>query len=248
MKNFLKISIALLILISVSCSMDGDISSDFTGGSGTGGSMARFTVLNNHLYTVDNSSLNVYDINTPEKPRYLKKTELAFTVETIFPFNSNLFLGTTNGMYVFDASLPANPSQISFFQHTRSCDPVVTDGKFAYVSLNTASINCGRIVNELQIVDINDIKNPILVKTLQMESPRGLAIRNDTLWVCDKGLKVFNVANKQTPLQINYFTDLTAYDIILNKNLALVVGETGFVQYKLEKNSIKKLSEIKINL
>jgi hypothetical protein len=80
-----------------------------------------------------------------------------------------------------------------------------------------------------------------------MESPRGLAIRNDTLWVCDKGLKVFNVANKQTPLQINYFTDLSAYDIILNKNLALVVGETGFVQYKLEKNSIKKLSEIKIN-
>ncbi len=77
-----------------------------------------------------------------------------------------------------------------------------------------------------------------------MESPRGLAIKNDTLWVCDDGIKVFNSANKHAIEELYHFDDILAYDIILVENRALVIGETGFIQYQLEDGKLKKLSEI----
>lgn len=81
-----------------------------------------------------------------------------------------------------------------------------------------------------------------------MSNPRGLAVRNDTVWLCDGGLRILDVSDKslQNVKELHYFNDLIAYDIILDRNRALVIGESGFVQYKLENDAIRKLSEIKV--
>lgn len=50
--------------------MDGNSFSE--GGSGTGGSMARFTVAKDHLFLLDVKNLHLLDITNPSKPRYLK--------------------------------------------------------------------------------------------------------------------------------------------------------------------------------
>jgi len=246
-KHIYLFSTLVIILIIASCSMESGSNSDFSGGEGKGGSMARFTIVNNFLYTVDMQNLRSFDLSNPEKPVYKANTALRFGVETIFPFNNNLFLGTTTGMYIYDVGNPANPVEKSFFNHVSSCDPVVTDGNYAYVTLNSANIGCGRFVNELQVIDIKNFSNPSLLTTFPLLSPKGLAIRNDSLWICDKGLKIFDVSTKQTPKQLQYFANVSAFDIILNKNLVLIVGENGFTQYRIERNSINKLSEILIN-
>jgi len=243
-KHFI-IASAVLLWILQSCSY-GDSAFDGVSESGTGGSMARFTIVGDHLFTVDQQNLSVFNISSAENPEYKQRKNVGVGVETIFPLGDKLFLGTSTGMYIYDISTAGIPRQISFYEHVIACDPVVSDGGYAYVTLNTSREECWRSVNELQIIDLQNIEQPQLLKQYQMQSPRGLAIRNDTLWVCDNGLKIFDVSNKLNIAQLHHFNDLVAYDLILDKNRALVIGETGFVQYKLASDTIIKLSEINI--
>lgn len=238
----------LLALVAgfYSCQFEAASDSGFSSGEGTGGSMARFTVANNHLYTVDESYLKVFDLANPETPVFKTNKSAGFGIETIFPFGDKLFLGTSTGMYIYDVSSPTRPAEISFYEHVYSCDPVVSDGNYAYVTLNSANQTCWRMVNELQIIDIRDLENLKLVKRYDMETPRGMAVRNDTLWVCDSGLKVYDVSDKADIKLIRHFNSIVAYDVILNNNLALVVGEEGFVQYKFENDTIIKVSQINV--
>jgi hypothetical protein len=242
-KSALIHTLAFLVALGFyACQMGEDM--DFSQGEGTGGSMARFTLANNSLFTVDNAKLKVFDLANPEKPVLKNNVTIGIDVETIFPYNNYLFLGTSTGMHIYDITIPAQPKSISLYQHVYSCDPVVTDGKYAYVTLSTANAQCWRAVNELQIIDLTNIKTPVLVKQYAMTQPRGLAVRNDTLWVCDAGLKMYDVKNKMNIKLLKHFTGISAYDVIWLHDLVLVTGETGFVQYRLENNEIKKLSEL----
>jgi hypothetical protein len=237
----------LLFLFLISgCQYGSDSGSDFSSGEGTGGSMARFTIIANHLYIVDQTSLKVFSLTNAQTPEFLGTRNIGFNIETIFPINQNLFLGTSTGMYIYDIKTPDNPQKISFYAHVFSCDPVVSDGKYAYVTLSSANQRCWRATNELQIIDLQNLQSPSLLAQYSMTQPRGLAIRNDTLWICDQGLKIYDVRNKQQIKLLVHFKNILAYDIILKNKLALVSGETGFVQYTLANDSIKKLSEIKV--
>lgn len=229
------------------CQYSSDSAADFSSGEGSGGSMARFTVAGNYLYTVDQYSLKVFSLSNPQTPDFKVSRQVGFDIETIFPLDKNLFMGTSTGMYIYDITNPENPQKVSFYEHIYSCDPVVSDGDFAYVTLSSSNKRCWRASNELQIVDIQNLAAPKLVKQVTLTNPRGLAVRNDTLWVCDEGIKVFDVKNKQQINPLHHFSDLAAYDIILNGRLALVTGETGFTQYRLENDTIRKISEIKVN-
>lgn len=73
---------------------------------GTGGSMARFTLSNQHLYAVDESTLRVFDVKTPADPTFVKPIDLGWGIETIFPFQNKLFIGSNSGMHIYDASTP----------------------------------------------------------------------------------------------------------------------------------------------
>ncbi len=242
---FILIIWGAFLLFFQSCSYS-DSDFDGTSESGTGGSMARFTVVGNHLFTVDHQNLNVFDIASEKTPEFKQKNNVGFGVETIFPLGDKLFLGTSTGMHIYDISTAGSPSQVSFYEHVIACDPVVSDGQFAYVTLNASRQECWRSVNELQIISLGDIRNPQLLKQYPMNSPRGLAVRNDTLWVCDNGLKIFDVADKQNIELLYHFSDLAAYDLILDQNRALVIGESGFVQYTLANDTIIQLSEISV--
>lgn len=240
-------TIILLIGLCQSCEFADIGYKDSSGSeSGTGGSMARFTVVDNNLFTVDHTNLKVFDIGQPEKPEFMKDQPVGFEVETIFPLENTLFLGTSSGMYIYDISNPASPLELSFYEHIVACDPIVSDGDFAYVTLSNLSQRCWNAANELHIVDLQDLQNPKLLKQYPMEGPRGLSVRNDTLWVCDAGLKVFDASDKLNIRELFHFDDIVAYDIILDRERALVIGETGFVQYKMEGDSLRKLSEINI--
>ena len=57
---------------------------------------------------------------------FSNKLQVDWQVETIYPFKDKLFIGSNNGMYIYDInSSPGNPVKVGEFTHARSCDPVL---------------------------------------------------------------------------------------------------------------------------
>lgn len=250
MKKIRKYLLLLVIpLILTACAMsekDNYIGTDVS--TGKGGSLARFTIAGDYLYTVDQSSLHTISIADVEHPKKVADKSLGIYTETIYPYEGNLLLGTETGMFVFGLSDPASPQQITYFQHIRSCDPVVAQDGYAYVTLNTGNQRCFNGTNELQILNMKNLNAPQLIKTLSLAKPLGLDIENDTLYVCDQGLRVFDVTDKKNPVQIAYFGDIKAQDVIHQTGRLIVIGTDGLHQYMQTGSGLKKISTIPIQL
>lgn len=218
--------------------------------TGVGGSMARFAIQGNYLYAVTNSEMQLFDIQKPETPAKGNKLNLGWGIETIFPYKDKLFIGTTTGMLIYDNANPAKPTQLSSLAHVLSCDPVVVDDRYAYVTLSSG-VGCRNAVNQLDIVDIQNLKNPFIVKTYPMSNPKGLGIDNKTLFICEGtfGLKTFNAADV-TQIDKNllaHFKDINAYDVIPLGGTLLMIGTDGLYQYDYkDPKNMKLLSVIPV--
>ncbi|PLX02733.1 MAG: hypothetical protein C0594_11580, partial [Marinilabiliales bacterium] len=134
-------------------------------GSSTGiaGSMSRFIISKEHLYTVEESTMHVFDLANPNNPAEgttIDITNLDWNsiVETIFPYNDYIFVGTQSGMLVYDISIPGTPVFTSEFSHITSCDPVVVENDTAYVTLRGGSA-CGSFNNQLDVIDVSNISS-----------------------------------------------------------------------------------------
>jgi hypothetical protein len=219
--------------------------------SGTGGSMARFTVCNDYLYAVDNSMLRLFDISDPENPTPGNQVSIGWNIETLFPYDQKLFIGSTTGMYIYSLADPANPEYLSTFWHASSCDPVVVGKNYAYVTLRAGNL-CGDNQSLLNVIDISDIMNPVLLREYPMEEPYGLGIDDTTLFVCDgsAGLKVYNASD---PLAIDQhkiaqYEDINAWDVIPLGDVLVMIGTDGLYQYDYsDPEDIRELSVIPIN-
>ncbi|NBC83655.1 MAG: hypothetical protein GVY19_09755 [Bacteroidetes bacterium] len=248
MKKTADIIIILIFLVFgiLACEEGGFSSEDSSAGSetGTGGSMARFTIAKDHLYIVDHNSLKSFDISEENDPQYVDSTFLGFDIETIFPFDNSLFIGTRTGMHIYDIETPAAPVELSVTRHFYSCDPVVTDGQYAYVTLNSANVGCGQTANLLEIYNIDNLKDPFWVADYEMKGPKGLAVKNEFLFVCDNGLKIYDKSDIKNLQLLQHISDITTYDVIVNGDLLLVVGDDGFYQYYFDGETATKISEI----
>ncbi|HXS56492.1 MAG TPA: hypothetical protein VN726_10240, partial [Hanamia sp.] len=164
---------------------------------GKGGSMARFSIVDHTMYTVSNSDLNVFNISNAIDPVYKNKVNLGgWNIETIFPFKDKLFIGSQNGMFVYNINNPNSPALVGQFSHVQSCDPVIADDNFAYVTLRTGSACFGN-ANQLEILQLNSFTNPTLVKAYPFTNPHGLSKDGKILFICDgaDGLKIYNASN-----------------------------------------------------
>ncbi len=203
-----------------------------TSATGTGGSMARFTIVDPFLYALHDSYIQLVRIDDPVNPSLWSTVDVGWGIETIFPYGDYLFIGSTTGMFIYDNTDPENPKQLSAFAHVTSCDPVVAQGDYAYVTLRAESF-CGGGVNRLDILDISDLTNPLMVESYAMQGPFGLGIDGATLFVCDgvAGLKVYDATDPMNIDLIAFETSNETYDVILIPPLAIVVGPDGLDQY-----------------
>ena len=145
-----------------------------------------------------------------------------------------LFLGSRWGVYIYDITNHESPKQVSLYTHIYSCDPVVVSGDYAYATLNSSG-RCGRGLNQLDIIDISDKSNPFNVYTIEMESPKGLGISGDLLFVCDNGIKVYDISDPEVPQFIRK-ENLSAFDVIPIDNLLIVVAQSGLYEYEFNNN------------
>jgi hypothetical protein len=215
-------------------SQEVSIGSGGSAATGISGSMARFTIFSDFLYSVHNNKLRLFNITGIPGISTEKELPLNRVVETIFPYDNKLFLGTTTGMLVYGLSNPANPVFISAFEHINSCDPVVVEGRYAYVTLRSGN-ECFGFTNQLEVVDLINITSPQLVKTYPMYNPHGLGIDNGKLFICDgdAGLKVYN-ASDPTKIDENlivHFPGIKSYDVIPLGGVLMMIGADGLFQY-----------------
>src|SRR5690606_19117382 len=104
-------------------STQGDVSGAKSSPYGMGGSMARFSVVQERLYTVSDQDLTVFNIQNMVEPVYSRKVNIGQQIETLYPFKNNLFIGSASGMYIYDISNTDNPKLAGQFGHVQSCDP-----------------------------------------------------------------------------------------------------------------------------
>lgn len=206
-----------------------------SGGTAVGSSMAVFTIVNDYLYTVDNSRLNAFSLSDALHPSKISDQHIGWNVETIFPFKDKLFIGSMSGMFIYGLTNPASPNYISQFNHMRVCDPVIADDNFAFVTLRNGT-TCGGTINQLDVVNITTITSPVLLKSFPFTNPHGLSKDKNVMFVCDgtAGLKMIdaskvdNLVVKQT-LAIGKAIDVVAYN-----NKAFVMLEDAIQIYSYD--------------
>jgi len=242
------LALALTGLLFSCDSFSGDSSGNSS--TGTGGSMARFACIGDHLYVVDESFLQTFDIS--DSTKIVRTSRIVSnwnnSIETIFPADSLLFLGSTSGMYIYNLKDPATPKFVYLYTHVVSCDPVVVQGKYAYVTLRTEhdTWSCNRGVDQLEVIDLSKINAPKNVGTYPMVNPRGLGIDGNHLFICD-GMDLL-VMDATDPLALTEIKrielDGTPYDVIAKNGILTLSYSSGLKQYAYSNDTIQEISTI----
>ena len=242
-----KLIFSLFLLgLFISCDSDGVNNLQVGGGQGQGGSLTRFAINGNYLYIASQTTLSVYDISN-EDFEMLKTVNVGFGLETISTRGTYLYLGAQDAMYIYSISNPEEPEFIFRYSHIVSCDPVVVEGNRAYVTLSSGSF-CNRGTNALEIIDISNPNNPVLIANYPMNTPLGLGIRDNILFVCEQtfGFKVFDVSNPNSIQMLHQVEDIHTYDVILHNGIATITGDEGIYQYSYSHDELGLLSIIPV--
>lgn len=242
MKKYFTLIIIAIFFGCDSDSTDMSSSPSSPSNSGQGGSLARFTVLNDYLYTVDHQSMNVFNIANPEQPVQVNTVHIGFDIETLFNYKQYLYIGSRNGMYIYSIENPEMPTYLSDVRHFTACDPVVANDNFAFVTLH-ANIGCGTNINKLEIYDITDVLNPVLISERNLVKPIGLGLFNNYLFVCDDEVKIFDISDPENS-QLVHSINRDAFDVIIQNDLLILIGENGLYQYRLDGNNIQNINQL----
>jgi hypothetical protein len=217
-----------------------------TGSTGTNGSTSAFAILDNYLYAISLNGLNVVDISTAGNPLLANQITLNDNYETIYPFQNKLFMGSNNGMFIYDVSQPSAPVLQGVFAHVENCDPVIADQLHAFVTLRSGT-SCQGFTNELDILDITNLKNPVLLKTYPLTNPRGLSKDGDLLFICDgnDGLKIYDAADINNLTLIKRIGGFESNDVIAMNGIAIVIATDGLYQFDYsDSNHIHLISKL----
>jgi hypothetical protein len=211
--------------------------------TGIAGSMAKMVLLNDRLYTLSEShSLQIINLENAAQPVLGAHINAGFDLETIYPFRNKLFLGSSTGVYIYDLTNPDAPVANGTFWHGKACDPVITDGDYAYVTLHEGTW-CGGAANELDVVNVKDLNNPQLVKTYPMTKPMGLSKDGKLLFVCDAGgVRVLDASDPESLKPLKTLITGSAYDAIAIDNRLLVSSDRGIYQYDYGNTGMPLLS------
>jgi hypothetical protein len=220
----------LLSLLAPSCSKNDTIGNQ----NGKSGSITKFAVVGNYLYSLNSSNLDVYDIRVPETPVRVNSIAVAQVTETVFSYQGHLYIGAPDGVYIVDISVPDRPVVRGSETHWLGCDPVVVRDDIAYSTIRSGR-QCQRAVavNMLLVIDVSDPANPHTIRQLPLNYPGGLGYDGNTLFVCDgtDGVKVFDISLSGMPVPLSTITGIDAMDLITDNGTLIVSTPESFSFY-----------------
>lgn len=216
---------------SCSCASSYDAAQS-PGPSGGGSSYATFVLIDDYLYRVHDSFLIVYDVTNQEKPKEVSRVEVGWDIETLYPTQNFMFIGGQRGMYIFTRADPTRPRQIAKIEHARACDPVVVSGSTAFVTLRGGN-RCGQAPDELLCVSIKDPSQPEVVATKPLQTPWGLAVQDNGLYVShgENGYSLLDISQSDNPTIRATWADEATRDFLWFGNTLFVLGDDNVSIY-----------------
>jgi len=225
-----------------------NVPASFAGSSGSSiGTVNRIARTNDHVYIISNSL--IYTFSDDSSFEKVSEIPIGWEMETIYPQGQELFIGTRNSMEILSIAFDAgNPEWISSFAHATSCDPVLPNGNTAYVTLRSGTA-CDGFVDGLSVIDVSNVRLPVSIQEIEMESPYGMTIVEGQLYVGEgeNGLKIFDIEENGALSLVEHDKNIQAYDVIphpTRADIILVASPDGFGQYQISTNSRKLLSWI----
>ena len=233
MKKLIIICV-LVSMANLACDKQASAPSGSSSGTGTGGSLARFTIVGNTLYMVDYMSLKVYNITDPANTTHIRTKTIGRNIETIFSYKDALFMGSSEGVYIYSLQDPLNPIELGRATHARSCDPVVANDSIAYVTLRGGTA-CGPAQDGLYIHSVKNPANIQMIKLYLMGTPKGLGLKDNFLYVCQlqQGLSVLDVTDPLNPVEVKKITGSEFHDVIPFGNLLICYVTGGLALYDI---------------
>jgi len=214
-------------------------------------SVARFAAYREYLYVVNNDVLKVFSLWDGEV-REIRSQYITKDVESILVHNNRLFLGTATGMLIYQiANDPTTPVHLSTLSDVLGCNPMAVQGNYAYVTVRGGNA-CEQTVSQLHVVNISEPADPYTEVNFNLQSPYGLAIVDKFLFVCDKGLKVFDVTiPSELDLISHYDKDtngknINGFDVIPYNNILILIGSNGLYQYDYSNQNLRSLGVLMV--
>ena len=224
----------------IACNDEIDFENKNTAEVAKNGSMSRFCRQGNYLYSIDDLDLYVFNISYADNPVKVNKLRVEDKIETVFAHKKRLFIGGLQGVYMYDITSPDKPKQLDIFRHVESCDPIIIDEAFAYISTRAESA-CRRGKNALFVLDVSNFDKCSQIAEFPMQHPYGLAINDNRLYVAEAefGVKMFSTTEKDRIADSLLASDksLHAFDLIAlkDKKQLLMTGNDGFYVYDISK-------------
>jgi len=215
------------------------VPSSFAGNSSNAiGTVNRIAKANDHIYAISRQQITT--IEDVSEFKLVSNLDIGWEMETIYPQDDKLFIGTQNSMQILDISNPSQPFEISSFFHATGCDPVLPVDNIAYVTVRAdPEQNCPGDESALLVINTSNIQSPNRVQQIEMITPFGMTLIGDKLYVGEgrNGLKVFDASQRDRLREIKFDRNVQAYDIIAhptNNNVILVSGPDGYGQYEVD--------------
>lgn len=202
------------------------------------GTINRITKAREHIYIVSNNNMIILDDNDFSK-QATRIENVKEDMETIFPYQNTLFIGSKTSMSMYDITIENQPTEIYDFEHARSCDPVLPYNDLAFVTLRTADFSsCPGNINALLVIDLIDLSNPTKIDEIQQSSPYGMSVIDNLLFVGngEYGLNIYDIKNKENIVLKKNHSEIVAYDILPDPNHSgyiFIAGSEGMNQYSL---------------
>jgi len=217
---------------------------DANGDSAISGKYNTMKIIGDYIYAVTDSELVTIDRSDAENSIEIDRQQISSRIENLYEAEGVLFVGSEVDMHIFKVAdngipeLQSSTQHIAFSDEVEVCDPVVANQDIAYVTLSSVqpdnSQPCGGeiVIDELRTYDVSDLTAPKLVNVQEMNSPQGLSIDGDLLFVT-------NLHANTMVYQVDHAgsTDLVAFipggahDVFAANGKVLIVSKTEIKQY-----------------
>lgn len=246
-----RILLALIFTITLSnCTDDAELSTQTV----LSGSYANIVSLGDRLYVLASGELHTFEIEDRSSPSLINSLEVNQSIESLFYNGVNLFIGSSEGMYIYDIDENGIPQEQSVTRYEElveflPCDPIAANENEAYVTLSTSvrtTDGCFRSadINELLVYDITNVESPQLLNRMGLAEPKGLGLDGNLLFVCQKndGIKVFDISDPVNLIELYHFGGFVAFDLIPTNGLLMVIGDDRLHQF--DYTDIENMSKI----
>lgn len=217
----------------------------------TAGSMSRMAFNGNLLYVIGTSRLSTYELDDDLLVNTNNQSQL-WGLETVVVRSGFLYIGAQTGMHIYSLDNARQPTHLSTFNHFRGCDPVSVEGDLAVVTVRDGNACWGEAGNVMYVLDISDKRNPVELTRSEMNNPRGVALYNGYIYLCDgeAGLKVFDLAGGTVTdvdrRQRQVFEDDSMTDVAVlpypTGDILLTVGDDHLTQFSIAGNGELSIS------